>query len=80
MIGTAYGMNFKWIPELDWAFGFPYAIILMIYFGRLAVPLLQAPRLAVASTAALGLETVLARAASVSGGWLLHPAGGGAKG
>jgi magnesium transporter len=30
MIGTVYGMNFKWMPELDWGFGFPYAIILMV--------------------------------------------------
>jgi magnesium transporter len=30
LIGTAYGMNFKWMPELDWAFGYPYAIALMV--------------------------------------------------
>lgn len=41
LIGTIYGMNFK-IPELSWALGYPYAIILMavsavlpfVYFKR----------------------------------------------
>jgi magnesium transporter len=30
LIGTAYGMNFKWMPELDWPFGYPFAIALMV--------------------------------------------------
>jgi magnesium transporter len=30
LIASIYGMNFKTIPELDWAFGYPYAIGLMI--------------------------------------------------
>jgi magnesium transporter len=30
LIGTVYGMNFKDMPELDWTFGYPLAIILMI--------------------------------------------------
>jgi magnesium transporter len=29
LVGTIYGMNFKSIPELEWAFGYPYAIVLM---------------------------------------------------
>jgi magnesium transporter len=29
LIGTIYGMNFKDMPELDWAFGYPLAIGLM---------------------------------------------------
>jgi len=29
LIGTVYGMNFKDMPELDWAFGYPLAIGLM---------------------------------------------------
>lgn len=30
LVGTVYGMNFKNIPELDWAFGYPIALIAMI--------------------------------------------------
>jgi magnesium transporter len=30
LIASIYGMNFKSIPELDWRFGYGYAIVLMI--------------------------------------------------
>jgi len=30
IIGAIYGMNFKWIPELSWDFGYFYALILMV--------------------------------------------------
>jgi magnesium transporter len=30
LVGTVYGMNFKLIPELEWAFGYPWAIALML--------------------------------------------------
>jgi magnesium transporter len=30
VIASIYGMNFKTMPELDWSFGYPMAIILMI--------------------------------------------------
>lgn len=30
LIGTIYGMNFKGMPELDWRFGYPYALSLML--------------------------------------------------
>jgi magnesium transporter len=30
LIGTIYGMNFDNIPELHWAFGYPYALALMV--------------------------------------------------
>lgn len=30
LIGTIYGMNFKYMPELDWTFGYPLAIGLMV--------------------------------------------------
>lgn len=30
LIASIYGMNFKDIPELKWAFGYPYALILMV--------------------------------------------------
>jgi magnesium transporter len=30
LIASIYGMNFKAIPELDWSFGYPFAIVLMV--------------------------------------------------
>ncbi|PWC36373.1 magnesium transporter CorA family protein [Azospirillum sp. TSO35-2] len=30
LIASAYGMNFKHMPELDWEFGYPMAIVLMV--------------------------------------------------
>ena len=30
LIGTIYGMNFTNIPELDWRFGYPMALLLMV--------------------------------------------------
>jgi magnesium transporter len=42
LIASIYGMNFKAMPEIDWAFGYPFALMLMlasvaapfIYFRR----------------------------------------------
>ncbi|MFM9945477.1 MAG: CorA family divalent cation transporter, partial [Bacteroidia bacterium] len=42
LIASIYGMNFKFIPELKWDYGYPFAIVLMlltviitsIYFKR----------------------------------------------
>lgn len=33
MIASAYGMNFEFMPELDWHFGYPFAISLMLIAG-----------------------------------------------
>ena len=30
LIGTVYGMNFQHMPELDWEFGYPFALGLMV--------------------------------------------------
>ena len=30
LIASSYGMNFKNIPELEWFFGYPYALALML--------------------------------------------------
>ncbi len=30
LVGTVYGMNFKHIPELEWIWGYPFALSLMI--------------------------------------------------
>ena len=33
LIASIYGMNFKYMPELDWSFGYPFAIGLMVAAG-----------------------------------------------
>lgn len=33
LVASIYGMNFKFMPELDWMFGYPFAIVLMILAG-----------------------------------------------
>jgi magnesium transporter len=30
LIASIYGMNFKWLPELEWQLGYPFAIVLMV--------------------------------------------------
>ncbi|MGZ9052811.1 MAG: CorA family divalent cation transporter, partial [Rhodoplanes sp.] len=30
LIASLYGMNFKHMPELDWGFGYPLAVLLMV--------------------------------------------------
>jgi magnesium transporter len=30
LIGTVYGMNFDYMPELHWMFGYPFAMVLML--------------------------------------------------
>jgi magnesium transporter len=30
LVGTVYGMNFRHMPELDWQFGYPFAVLLML--------------------------------------------------
>jgi magnesium transporter len=30
LIASVYGMNFKALPELEWSYGYPYAIMLMV--------------------------------------------------
>ena len=30
LIASIYGMNFKHMPELDWTYGYPFAIVLMV--------------------------------------------------
>lgn len=33
LVGAVYGMNFVAMPELDWAFGYPAALVLMVAFA-----------------------------------------------
>jgi magnesium transporter len=30
LIASIYGMNFKWLPELHWEFGYPFSLCLMV--------------------------------------------------
>jgi magnesium transporter len=30
LVGTVYGMNFDYMPELDWVLGYPFAVMLML--------------------------------------------------
>ncbi|MDF2578144.1 MAG: cora3 [Chlamydiales bacterium] len=30
LVGTIYGMNFRYMPELEWVFGYPFAVVLMV--------------------------------------------------
>jgi magnesium transporter len=38
LIASIYGMNFKFMPELDWPVGYPLAVLLMVISA--IVPLL----------------------------------------
>lgn len=33
LVGTVYGMNFDYMPELSWPLGYPFAIGLMLAMG-----------------------------------------------
>lgn len=33
LVGTIYGMNFRHMPELDWAYGYPLALLGMVALG-----------------------------------------------
>ena len=33
LVGTIYGMNFSYMPELKWVFGYPFALGLMVAMG-----------------------------------------------
>ena len=30
LIASIYGMNFKWMPELEWTHGYPMALVMML--------------------------------------------------
>jgi magnesium transporter len=30
LVGTVYGMNFRFMPELDWRIGYPLALAAMV--------------------------------------------------
>ena len=46
-IAGIYGMNFRYMPELDWRWGYPLVLLVIALVLRAALPRLQAQRLAV---------------------------------
>ena len=51
LIGTIYGMNFDFMPELHWTFGYPYALVLMVASSVVLFFIFKSARLAVTTTA-----------------------------
>ena len=47
LIASIYGMNFKHMPELDWTFGYPFALVLMMVAAILPYLYLQVEEVAV---------------------------------
>ncbi len=41
LIASMYGMNFKVMPELEWAFGYPFSIGLMVVFTLLVLAIFK---------------------------------------
>lgn len=37
LVASVYGMNFKYMPELEWGYGYPFALLLMVF--SVALPL-----------------------------------------
>ncbi len=37
LVAGIYGMNFKFMPELNWTLGYPYALVLMLVTGLLPI-------------------------------------------
>lgn len=37
LIASLYGMNFKFMPELSWKFGYPFSILLMVVFSAVVL-------------------------------------------
>ena len=35
MIASIYGMNFKYMPELEWLWGYPFSLVLMVVSSAL---------------------------------------------
>ena len=33
LVASIYGMNFHFMPELDWHLGYPFALVLMVVCG-----------------------------------------------
>lgn len=42
LIASIYGMNFRVLPELNWAYGYPFSILLMVVFSFDSIVVLPA--------------------------------------
>ena len=47
LIASIYGMNFKMMPELEWAHGYPMALVMMLHGSSAALLFLQVEEVAV---------------------------------
>ena len=52
LIASIYGMNFRFMPELSWPFGYPLALGAMVAVGHPSLLVFQAARLAVRTAGA----------------------------
>jgi magnesium transporter len=41
LVASIYGMNFKFMPELEWAFGYPFGLLLIVLSGVLPLLLFK---------------------------------------
>jgi magnesium transporter len=41
LVASIYGMNFKFMPELEWTFGYPFALLLIVLSGVLPLLLFK---------------------------------------
>ncbi len=51
LVASIYGMNFKHMPELDWQYGYPIALLVMAGGGDRAAAVLQVEEVAVGQRA-----------------------------
>ncbi len=47
LIASIYGMNFRLMPELDWAGGYPMALVLMVASAAVTLSVFQVEEMAV---------------------------------
>ena len=50
LIASIYGMNFKNMPELEWHYGYPMALVLIMLAAALPYCLFQMEEVAVTAT------------------------------
>ena len=61
LVASIYGMNFKFMPELDWKYGYPLAIGLMVFAAVLPYLILQVEEVAVGTRSAPSLPCLPTR-------------------
>ena len=78
LIAGIYGMNFKNMPELDWALGYPLAVAVMLVIDGLSVPALPQGELDLATLGGRRRCARRARGTAAIGMMRWSPAGSGA--